>query len=137
MSYSSEQIRNIAVVGAGGAGKTSLVDLLLFKGGAATRVGKVDDGSSLSDHTAEEKAVKHSLYLSLLSLDHKNCHVNLLDTPGYPDFVGEAYAAMAAVDSVVVVVDASGAINAADSTPLSRGARPGFADLRSDQPPGR
>jgi len=113
MPHSPDKIRNLAVVGAGAAGKTSLVDLFLFKAGATTRAGKVDDGSSLSDYTQEEKDVRHSLNTTLLSCEHQGCKLNLLDTPGYPDFVGEAQVALAAVDAVLIVVDASGNINAA------------------------
>jgi elongation factor G len=108
----TEQIRNIAVIGAGGAGKTSLVDALLFKAGTVSRQGKVDDGTSLSDYTAEEKEVKHSLHASLLSLEHKGAKVNLLDTPGYSDFVGEAGLALGAADMALVVVSAVTGINA-------------------------
>ncbi len=108
----TDKIRNFAVIGAGGAGKTTLVDAFLFKSGTASRFGKVDDGSSLSDFTAEEKETKHSLYMTLLSLEHRGHKVNLLDTPGYSDFVGEASVALAGVDTAIVVVDSSGTISA-------------------------
>ena len=110
-SNAPESIRNLAVVGGGGAGKTSLVDALLFKAGATTRCGKVDDGTSVSDYSAEEKEAKHSLTSTLLWAEHQGVRLNILDTPGYSDFVGEAMAPLSAVDGAVVVLDAAGTIN--------------------------
>jgi len=109
-AYKTEQIRNIALVGAS-AGKTTLADLLLFKAGAVTRRGRPSDGSSALDFTTEEKEVRHSTSAKLVHFEHGGCVVNLLDTPGYPDFVGEAMCVLAAVDTAVIVVDANGNIN--------------------------
>jgi elongation factor G len=109
-AYTSEQIRNIALVGAS-AGKTTLADLLLFKSGAASRRGRPSDGTSALDHTDEEKAVRHTTSTKLVHFNHGGKQVHLLDTPGYPDYVGEAMAALAAVDAAVVVVDGNGAIS--------------------------
>ena len=111
-SLQTDKIRNVVVIGAGGAGKTSLVDALLFKAGSASRQGKVNDGTSLSDHTAEEKAAKHSLYATLLSAEHRGHKINMLDTPGYSDFVGEASICLGAADMALVVIGANGNINA-------------------------
>jgi len=105
-NYSAEDCRNIAFVGGADSGKTSLIDALLFKGGAVTRVGRIDDGTSISDYDQEEKDKKHSLNLSIMHLNHNKREVILLDTPGYPDFVGEAISALYASETAVVNVNA-------------------------------
>ena len=101
-----EDIRNVAFAGHGGAGKTSLADALLFQAKAVDRRGSVDEGTSVSDYDEEEKARKASIDTSLLHLEHKGKQVHLLDTPGKPDFVGAALAALTAVETVAVVVSA-------------------------------
>src|SRR5262249_5082274 len=100
--YRTEDIRNIALTGHGASGKTSLADCLLFKGGAVDRRGSVDDGSSVSDYDDEEKKRHFSIDTSVLHLDYKGKRVNLLDAPGYPEFVGAALEALDAVENVVV-----------------------------------
>src|SRR5262245_11197880 len=105
-SYTSADIRNLVFVGGGDAGKTALVDALLFKGGSTTRLGKTEDGSSLSDFTPEEKEKKHSLYLSVTHTTFDKRELNLLDAPGYPDFVGEAIQGLHAVETAVICVNA-------------------------------
>src|SRR6266436_881831 len=92
-----EDIRNLALVGHGAAGKTSLADTLLYKAGAVDRRGSVDDGTSASDYDDEEKKRHFSIDTSILHLDHKGKRVYLLDTPGYPDFVGAALEALQAI----------------------------------------
>src|SRR5688572_8663465 len=86
--YSVDDIRNLAFVGHAAAGKTSLADALLFQARAVDRRGSVDDGSSVSDYDDEEKKRKHSIDSSLLHLDYKGKHLNIIDGPGYPDFLG-------------------------------------------------
>lgn len=108
--YTAEELRNVTFVGGSDSGKTSLVDALLFKGGAVTRIGKIEDGSSISDYDAEEKAKKHSLQLSFMHLNHNKCEVNLLDTPGYPDFIGEAIYSLYAAETAIINVNAFGGI---------------------------
>src|SRR5438477_10902597 len=108
--YRVEDIRNIALVGHGAAGKTSLADSLLFKAKAVDRRGSVDDGSSVADYDDEEKKRKFSIDTAVLHLEHKGKKINLLDTPGYPDFVGNALAALSAVETAVVVVSAPNGI---------------------------
>src|SRR5437588_7395482 len=105
-----EDIRNIALTGHGAAGKTSLADALLFKGGAVERRGSVDDGSSVSDYDDEEKKRHFSIDTSILHLDHTGKRVNLLDAPGYPDFVGAALEALEPVETAVIVVSAPNGI---------------------------
>jgi elongation factor G len=109
-SYSTEQIRNIALVGAS-AGKTTLADLLLFKAGVVSRQGRPADGTSALDWNSEEKEARHTHSAKLIHFDWKGCRVNLVDTPGYPDFVGEAMPALCAVDAAIVIADANGALN--------------------------
>jgi elongation factor G len=104
--YSTEDLRNIAFVGGADAGKTSLIDALLFKGGAVTRIGKIDDGTSVCDYDAEEKEKKHSLNLSIVHMNHMKKELNLLDTPGYPDFIGEAISSLYAVETAAINVNA-------------------------------
>jgi elongation factor G len=108
--YRVDDIRNIALVGHGAAGKTSLADTLLFKAKAVDRRGSVDDGTSVSDYDDEEKKRHFSVDTSLLHLEHQAKQVHLLDAPGYPDFVGAALEALAAVENGVVVVSAPNGI---------------------------
>src|SRR5215831_1011808 len=104
--YRVEDIRNIALVGHGAAGKTTLADTLLFKGGAVDRRGSVEDGSSVSDYDDEEKKRHFSIDTSVLYLESKGKHFHILDAPGYPDFVGAALEALNAVETAVIVVNA-------------------------------
>jgi elongation factor G len=108
--YQVADIRNIALVGHGAAGKTSLADALLFKASAVDRKGSVDDGSSVSDYDDEEKKRHFSIDTSVLHLDYQGKHVNLLDAPGYPEFVGAALEALNAVETAVIVVSAPNGI---------------------------
>ena len=87
MSYKTDDIRTIALVGHEVAGKTSLVDALLFNAKAVDRRGCVDDGTSVSDYDEQEKQLKYSIDSSILHLDHQGKRVHLIDTPGKPDFV--------------------------------------------------
>src|SRR5947209_4808531 len=108
--YKVEDIRNIALVGHEQAGKTSLADALLFKARAVDRKGSVDDGTSVSDYDDEEKKHKYSIDASVLHFDLQGKHVNLLDAPGKPDFMGAALGALNAVDTAVVVVSATSGV---------------------------
>ncbi len=97
--YGAADIRNVAWVGHGAAGKTTLVEACLFKAKATTRLGSVKDGTAVTDYEAEEKVRKNSIDLSLAHCAWKGKELNLIDAPGYPDFVGEAICALAAVDA--------------------------------------
>jgi elongation factor G len=108
--YKSEDIRNLALAGHRASGKTSLADALLFQAKAVDRKGNVDDGSSVSDFDEEEKHHRFSIDTSVLHLDYQGKHVNLLDTPGAPDFVGNALTALSAVETVLVVVSATNGV---------------------------
>ena len=88
-AYDCTKIKNIAVAGHAGSGKTSLVEALLYKSGRSDRLGKVTEGNTISDYTAEETKRKCSVYTSLSYLEKDDFKVNLLDTPGLFDFAGE------------------------------------------------
>src|ERR1051325_11208400 len=106
MAIEVSKIRNVGVVGHGGVGKTSLVESLLFVAGAVTRLGRVDDGTSTTDFDPDEIKRKISINTSVAYLDYKGHRVNIVDTPGYGDFIADARAALRVVEAAVVVVDA-------------------------------
>jgi len=103
--YTTEAIRNIAMVSHSGAGKTMLVEAFLHATGTTTRLGKIEDGTTTADFEDEEIRRGLSLSTAILPVEYKNCKLNLLDTPGYTDFVGEVISALRVADSAVVVVD--------------------------------
>src|SRR5712692_11930672 len=104
--YRTEDIRNIALVGHGAAGKTSLADALLFKAAAVDRRCSVEDGTSVSDYDEEEKKRHFSIDTSVLHLEHQGKRLHILDTPGYPDFVGAALEALDPVETAAIVISA-------------------------------
>jgi len=106
----TQNIRNVALVGHGATGKTTLADLLLFKTGSSSRAGSVDDGSSLLDTDDEEKDRNSSISSTLIQFDHAGARIQLMDTPGFPDFSGQMIGALAAVETAVVVISASAGI---------------------------
>src|SRR3954464_6133062 len=105
--YRGSEIRNIAVVGHGASGKTSLVDALAFVSGASKRHGSVKDGTALTDHAAEEVARGYSISLGCAFAEWQDTKINLIDTPGYLDFHGDAIAGLAAADGALCVVSAT------------------------------
>src|SRR3989454_6448495 len=100
------KIRNVGVVGHGGVGKTSMVEALLFTAGAVTRLGKVDDGTTTTDFDPDEVKRKISINTSIAYCDWKAHRINLVDTPGYGDFIADARAGLRVVEAALVVVDA-------------------------------
>src|SRR5919204_1574532 len=106
MAIEIDKIRNVAVVGHGGVGNTSLVEAILFAAGAVTRLGKVDDGTTTTDWDADEIKRKISINTAVAYCDWKGHRVNLVDTPGYGDFIADARAALRVVEAAIVVVDA-------------------------------
>jgi elongation factor G len=111
--YSTESIRAVALVGHGGAGKTTLAEALLFKAGAIAAKGSVEKGNTVCDFDAQEKAAGHSLNSALVNFAAEGVHVHLIDTPGYPDFAGQAVAALAGVETAIVVINAQTGIELA------------------------
>jgi elongation factor G len=104
--FSPEKIRNVALVGHGGAGKTTLAEALLHRAGAINRLGRVEDGTTVCDHDPEEQRRGLSLSLAVAPFEWKGHKVNLIDTPGYADFMGDVLAALRVVDLAVFVVSA-------------------------------
>ena len=90
MAHSLKQIRTLALVGQAGAGKTSLAEALLAKAGAIAAPGTIERGSTVCDYTPLEKQLQHSLKLAVASFEHQQTKIHLLDTPGYPDFLGHS-----------------------------------------------
>nr|MDE0501872.1 elongation factor G [bacterium] len=101
---SPDSIRTVALIGHGGSGKTSLAEALLFTAGVTTRLGSVDRGTTMLDHEPEEEERKLSLNLSVASLEWDGCKINLIDTPGYADFSGDARSAIRVADLALFVV---------------------------------
>jgi len=112
-SYTTADIRNIVLVGHGGCGKTSLVDAMLTTSGTVNHKLSVTDGSSASDFEKEEKQHGHSIYSAVVHCDHLGKRINIIDTPGSPDLIGSAIAALPAVETVVVVINAQSGIEVA------------------------
>ena len=106
----TQNIRNVALVGHGATGKTTLADLLLFKAGVASRAGSVDDGSSLLDTDDEEKARKSSITSTVIQFDPGGKRLQVIDTPGFPDFIGQMVGALSAVETGGVVISAGAGI---------------------------
>jgi elongation factor G len=104
--HSIKRIRTIALFGQAGAGKTTLAEALLAKAGAIPAAGSVERGSTVCDYTPLEKQLQHSLKLAVASFEHKDTKIHLLDTPGYPDFLGHALPATAAVETAAIVINA-------------------------------
>ena len=126
MSYSTHQIRNVALAGHPGAGKTTLFEALLQAGGALQAAGSIERGSTVSDFDPIEKERGHSIDAAIASTDHAGIHVNLVDTPGYPDFRGPALSALAAVETVAVVVDADAGVEYGTRRMMERAAERGL-----------
>ncbi len=105
-NYRTDQIRNVAILGHGSSGKTSLTEAMLFKTGAIKRMGRVEDGSTVSDWDHEEQRRQISINLSVVPIEVDSLKVNLIDVPGYQDFVGEVRSALHVAEAALVVVDA-------------------------------
>src|SRR3990172_3490641 len=109
-AYPTEKIRNLVLLGHGGTGKTSFAEAALFVSGAINRLGRVDDGTTTSDFDPDEVRRKVSINASLLPLEWQDRKINLIDAPGYADFIGDAYSGLAAADAAVIVVCAASGV---------------------------
>ena len=122
VNYTTESIRNIALVGHGVAGKTTLVESILYHAGKLAAPGAVEKGNTVCDFDPQEKTHQHSLDAALACFDHAGVHVNLIDTPGFPDFIGQAIAVLPAVETVAVVINAQTGIEAVTQRLMERAA---------------
>src|ERR1043165_525955 len=104
--YEAASIRNVAVVGHSGSGKTQLTSALMFDAGAVNRFGKVDEGTTVTDYDEEEIARKHTLAAAVASLEWNKTKINLIDTPGMGNFLSDARAALRVSEAALLVVDA-------------------------------
>ena len=109
-AHTTEAIRSVALVGHGASGKTTLAEALLARAGAIKSAGSVERGNTVCDHDPLEKTYGHSLNSALVNFAWHDTHIHLIDTPGYPDFAGQAIGALAAVDTAVVVINAQSGI---------------------------
>jgi len=107
---STSDIRNIVLLGHGGAGKTSLAEAILHKTGATSRLGSIDDGTTICDYHDEEKHRQHSIAAAVVHANHAGTTINIIDTPGYPDFVGPAIKAIPAAETACLVISAPAGI---------------------------
>ena len=111
MAYTSSDIRNVCLVGPSNAGKTQLAEALLHAGGAIPECGSVERGNTVSDYTPREKQLGHSQYSAVCHLDHGGIHVNLIDTPGYRDFIGRALSVLPAAETAALVINAQDGVD--------------------------
>ena len=125
----ADRIRNVALIGHRGSGKTSLCEALLFEAGVINRLGKVDDGSTVSDFEPDEQERSMSIGASVSSFDYSDRKINLIDTPGEPSFVAEALGALRVVDAAVVVVNAVMGVEVHTERLWERADREGLARL--------
>ena len=127
--YTTDDIRNVAFVGHGGAGKTTLAEALLAHAGVIGAPGSVTKGTSVCDFEPQEKEHQHSLYPAFASFNSGSRRVNLVDTPGYPDFLGRALPVLAAVETVAVVVDARQGVQMVTRRMMEAAAQRGLARM--------
>lgn len=104
--YETKDIRTIVFLGHGASGKTSLVESMLFKAGATTRLGSVEDGTSVSDYDAEAKEKRHTIDSSILHFNWKGREITVVDTPGYPDFIRDTITSLVAAETAIITISA-------------------------------
>jgi elongation factor G len=129
LAHSIKRIRTLALVGQSGAGKTTLAEALLAKAGAIPAPGSVERGTTVCDYTPLEKQLQHSLKLALASFEYQEHRIHLLDTPGYPDFLGQALPAFAAVETAAIVINAQNGIEMMTGRLLTWAAKRGLDRL--------
>ena len=128
-NQATRDIRNVAVVGHGGGGKTTLVESLLVAAGVIGSAGSVEKGTAVCDYEPEERAHQQSLWSAVASLEHDSTLVSFVDTPGYPDFLGRALPSLAAVETAAVVIDARSGIQTTTRRMMEAAASRGLARL--------
>ncbi|MFL5756073.1 MAG: GTP-binding protein, partial [Chloroflexota bacterium] len=111
-SVDLQHLRSVVLAGHAGAGKTTLAEQLLFRAGAISRLGKVDDGTAHLDFEPEEQKRRESLSLAVATFERNEYRITVVDTPGYPDFVGEQISGFHAADAALLVMDATGGVEA-------------------------
>jgi elongation factor G len=112
MGYTMQGIRNLALVGQAGSGKTLLMEALLLQAGATRAKGSLQRGTTVSDFDPQEKRLQHSLDTAICTFDCDDTHINLIDTPGYPDFLGRTFSVLEAVESAALVISATASVDA-------------------------
>ncbi|MDE7435467.1 MAG: elongation factor G [Lachnospiraceae bacterium] len=110
--YTTDKIRNVVLLGHGGAGKTSLVESMAYLSGVTSRMGRVEDGNTVSDYGKEEQKRKISIGTSVIPIEWEGVKINVLDTPGYFDFIGEVEEAISAADAAIIVVSGKAGVEA-------------------------
>lgn len=108
--YTTDKIRNVVLLGHGGSGKTSLAEAFGYLSGITSRMGKVDDGNTLSDYSKEEQKRHFSISTSVIPIEWEGYKINIIDTPGYFDFVGEVEEAVSAAGAAIIVVNGKSGI---------------------------
>ena len=103
--YKTSQVRNVVFLGHGGAGKTTLAEAMAYATGVITRMGSVDNGNTISDYDSEEIKRKFSINAAVIPIEWNGLKINILDAPGYFDFVGQTEDAMSVADAAVIVVN--------------------------------
>jgi elongation factor G len=111
MGYATQGIRNVGLVGQAGTGKTLLLESLLLEARAIRHKGSLQRGTTASDFDPQEQRLQHSLETAICGFDHEDVHVNVIDTPGYPDFLGRTLSALEAVETAAIVVSATGGVD--------------------------
>ena len=106
----TKQIRNLVLLGHGGCGKTSLAEAMIYITGGTDRLGRIEDGNTVSDYDAEETKRGFSISAAAMNMVWKDCKINVIDTPGYLDFVGEVNQALRVADSAIIVMDGKAGI---------------------------
>ncbi|HSV17024.1 MAG TPA: elongation factor G [Casimicrobiaceae bacterium] len=127
--FATENIRTVALVGDGAAGKTTLAEALLAKSGAIPAAGSVERGTTVSDHDPLEKTYQHSLRASLLHFETAGTRIHLIDTPGFPDFIGQSIGALDAVETAAVVINAASGVQMIGSRMMEWAAKRGLCRL--------
>ncbi len=128
-TYTTEDIRNIALVGHGGSGKTSLVEALLYHSGAISARGSAEKGTMVCDYDPQEKQHGHSLDNAIVAIDHQGAHINIIDTPGFPDFIGRAISILPATETAAIVVDAQSGVETTTRRMMEHAATQGLCRL--------